>query len=221
MKAEYIDHMGNDLTVANAARVSMGKWKAELDDADVKLIGYLARHNHWTPFGQPAIQLRITVPIFVARQAHRSTVGTVRNEESRRYVDDDPEFFVPVVWRSRPEKSIKQGSGGPLPTHLSWKADAIYGGAIDHCEQTYKNLLALGVAPEQARMVLPQSMMTSWIETGTLAYWWRFYGLRSDSHAQKEIQELAAMIKAVVEPLFPVCWAALESAGQSKYETTT
>jgi thymidylate synthase (FAD) len=212
MHVEYLDHMGTDLTVSNSARVSMGKWKEELDAADEKLIGYLARHSHWTPFAETAIQLRITVPIFVARQAHRSTVGTVRNESSRRYIDDAPEFFIPSEWRSRPEKSIKQGSGDPLEAFEQACASDIYKRLIAYAEDAYKLLLNINVAPEQARMVLPQSMMTQWVETGSLAYWWRFYSLRSDSHAQKEIQDLAALIKERVQPLFPVCWKALEES---------
>jgi thymidylate synthase (FAD) len=215
MQVDYLDHMGTDLTVANAARVSMGKWKNELDEKDIRLIGYLAKHAHWTPFGQPQIQLRITAPIFVARQAFRSTIGTVRNETSRRYVDDAPEFFIPETWRERPEQSIKQGSAGPLREHLSWKAHAFYKGAVDHCEQTYHNLLAIGIAPEQARMVLPQSMMTQWVEAGSLAYWWRFFSLRSDPHAQKEIQDLAFMIEEKVAPLFPHSWAALKDSKEA------
>jgi thymidylate synthase (FAD) len=190
----------------------MGKWKDQFDESDEKLIKYLAKHSHWTPFGQPVIQLRVTVPIFIARQAHRSTVGTVRNEISRRYVDDAPEFFAPEEWRSRPAKSIKQGSGEALPMHLAWKADALYTNSVSKAAEAYNALLELGVAPEQARMVLPQSMMTQWVESGSLAYWWRFYCLRSDSHAQKEIQDLASLIKEVVQPLFPVCWKALEES---------
>lgn len=212
MHVEYLDHMGTDLTVSNSARVSMGKWKERLDTADKKLIEYLARHSHWTPFAETAIQLRITVPIFVARQAFRSTVGTVRNEVSKRYCDDAPEFFIPSEWRSRPEKSIKQGSGAALDGAVQENVKTVYKNFLSIASDAYALLLERGVAPEQARMVLPQSMYTSWVETGSLAYWWRFYSLRSDSHAQKEIQDLAALIKEQVQPLFPVCWKALEES---------
>lgn len=209
MKVEYLAHFGNDLMVVNTARVSMGKEKAELDDADRRLIAYLAANNHITPFFHPQIQLRITAPIFVARQAFRSTVGTARNEISRRYVDDDPEFFVPDTWRSRPEASIKQGSGGPLPPAFQFLAGGAYDRAVRTAVDAYERLLENGIAPEQARMVLPQSMETMWIETGSLAYWARFYELRAEKHAQIEIQQLAENIAKWIAPLFPVSWAAL------------
>ena len=224
MKVDYIDHLGDDLTVVNAARVSFdkesdleiveeGDWPDKpptlgLGQRDKKLINYLAKHGHWTPFSHPQIQLRYTVPIFVARQEFKHIVGFTRNEVSRRYVDDDPEFFIPEVWRSRPEGSVKQGSGG-----VDWaKQEDIqedYGAFLGAALDLYQYMIQDGIAPEQARMVLPQSMYTSYYITGSLAAFARMYKQRSDNHAQKEIQDLAEMVKDVVQPLYPVSWAAL------------
>jgi thymidylate synthase (FAD) len=209
MKIEYLDHMGSDLTVVNAARVSLAKYKEAMDQSDEKLIRYLAEHNHWTPAGQPQIQVRIAAPIFVARQWFRSNVGCVRNEQSRRYIDSEPTFFTPPEWRSRPEGSIKQGSGEVLDTRKQYRANQAYEAGVYAAEQAYKALLEWGVAPEQARMVLPQSMYTEWVETGSLAYFARVWGLRVDSHAQGEIQELASMLDPIIRPLFPISWEAL------------
>jgi len=213
--AEYIDHLGSDLTVVNSARVSFSKesdWEdtgvaLKLSQKDEKLIDYLAKHAHTTPFTHPQITLRETVPIFVARQRFKHMVGFTYNEVSRRYVDDTPEFFFPEVWRSRPEGSLKQGSGGPVQ-HMKAVQDR-YRWAMDKAEEAYKEFLALGVAPEQARMVLPQSMLTSYYVTGSLAAFARAYNQRIDSHAQVEIQELAKQWDAVISPLYPVSWAAL------------
>jgi len=210
MKAEYLSHMGDDTMVTNCARVSFRKWKDKFDESDVRLIYYLAKHAHWTPFSHPQVQLRITAPIFVARQWFRSTVGVARNEVSRRYVDDLPEFYCPDDWRSRPDGSIKQGSGEPVSeealgeaTHQRIKVEAICVNAYDKLVNEY------GIAPEQARMILPQSMETQWIETGSLAYFARICKQRTDSHAQAEIQELAMDVSDIIKPLFPVSWLAL------------
>lgn len=210
MKIELLDVLGDDLMVVNAARVSMAKERYEFDmESDSKLISYLAEHEHWTPFGHPQIQFRVTVPIFVARQWTRSVIGTVRNEISRRYVDKEPAIFIPESWRARPEGSIKQGSGSDVDTHTQFKAENLYREAVKVCLTAYDTLLHWGIAPEQARMILPQSMYTQWIETGSLAYWARFYKLRSDPHAQQEIQACADMVDAAIKPLFPVSWEAL------------
>lgn len=214
IRAEYINHMGDDLMVVNAARVSFDKESepdvlnyGSLKREDVRLIGYLARHNHWTPFSHPQITLRETVPIFVARQRFKHMVGFTYNEVSRRYVDDEPEFFVPEVWRSRPDGSVKQGSGGRHP--YSDRFDLEYSVFLDHAEHLYGSMIADGIAPEQARMVLPQSMLTSYYVTGSLAAFARAYKQRIDSHAQQEIQQLAQQWGSIIEPLFPVSWAAL------------
>src|SRR5690554_6726977 len=223
MKAELIDRMGNDLTVVNAARVSFDKeseWEVRttsegvscgvrLSEKDVKLINYLAKHNHFTPFTHPQITLRETVPIFVARQRFKHVVGFTYNEVSRRYVDDEPEFYVPDVWRSRPEGSVKRGSGEGVVDELQRLCDSMYASSAKSCLNTYNLMIEKGVAPEQARMVLPQSMYTSYYVTGSLAAFARFYKQRSDDHAQKEIQELAKQVGVIIQPLYPVSWRAL------------
>ena len=211
MKAELIDHMGSDLTVVNSARVSFDK-ESQLDvdglfDQDKRLIAYLAKHNHFTPFTHPQITLRETVPIFVARQRFKHVVGFTYNETSRRYVNDTPEFFMPESWRGRPEGSIKQGSGDIHPNSLAW--DLQYKSLCKLAEELYTSMIEDGVAPEQARMLLPQSMFTSYYVTGSLAAWARAYKQRSDSHAQVEIQNLSHQWDALIRPLFPVSWAAL------------
>ncbi len=198
MKAELIDMMGDDLTVVNAARVSFNKrsdWfydesgRSELSKRDQRLIGYLAKHNHWTPFSHVMVQMRETVPIFVARQRFKHMVGFTYNEVSRRYDDSPPEFYVPETWRLRAENK-KQGSSDEIVgENTNIKTD--YRLFLDHCRNMYESLLEDGVAPEQARMVLPQSMYTSYYVTGSLAAWARAYKQRIDEHAQKEIQDLA------------------------------
>ena len=207
MKVRYIQHMGSDLTVVNAARVSMRKEHTYFDnDADTKLIKYLARENHFTPFTHCMVTLCETVPIFVARQRFKHTVGFSYNEVSRRYVDDDPEYDFPE-WRERAE-NVKQGSGGKIDDGIP-DIDEIYGKAIYEADSAYKNLLLAGVAPEQARAVLPQSMLTEYWVTGSLSAWARAYKLRSDSHAQQEIQLLAAWWDKEISKLFPASWAEL------------
>ena len=225
MRAEYVDHLGDDLRVVNAARVSFDKesdWVppedgfcghldccGELGDKDKKLIHYLATHGHWTPFSHPQITIRETVPIFVARQRFKHMVGFTYSEVSRRYVDDEPEFYVPDVWRSRPEGSVKQGSGEELDADTECYVKEDYRQALEKCQEVYQFMLRQGVAPEQARMVLPQSMYTSYYVTGSLAAFSRAYKQRIDSHAQQEIQELAKQWDSIIRPLFPVSWQAL------------
>lgn len=231
MKCELIDSMGSDLSVVNAARVSFDKeseWEFDrindswyLSDKDKKLIKFLARENHFTPFTHCVITLRETVPIFVARQRFKHTVGFTYNEVSRRYVDDAPEFYVPEHWRKRPEGSVKQGSSEETVSYLDWQFDSkikagsgpdarkAYKEFIEYAERYYSVLIVSGVAPEQARMVLPQSMYTSYYTTGSLSAFARAYNLRSEESAQKEIQELAISWKNIIEPLFPESWAAL------------
>jgi thymidylate synthase (FAD) len=207
MQAEYVDHMGGDVTVVNAARVSFNKHISYIHDRDVRLIRFLARNGHWTPFGHPQITMRETVPLFVARQRFKHMVGFVYNEVSRRYVDDEPEFFIPASWRKRPDSNIKQGSGETHQQSPAWHAH--YNNAMQNIRHLYNCMVQAGVAPEQARMVLPQSMYTSYYVTGSLAAWARAYKLRADDHAQVEIQQLAAQWDDIVRPLFPVSWTAL------------
>lgn len=216
MQADLIDHMGSDLTVVNAARVSFYKESLEFVEQDEKLIKYLARHNHFTPFTHPQITLREKVPIFVARQRFKHTVGFSYNEVSRRYVDDEPEFYTPSVWRKRAENA-KQGSSLEEITYLNFigrfddtdEISAHYERVISHVLEVYERMIDSGVAPEQARMVLPQSMYTEFIVTGSLAAFARAYKLRSDPHAQMEIQELAKLWDHIIRPLYPVSWSAL------------
>ena len=211
---ELLDKLGSDLTVVNAARGSFAKQSDSLNESDERLIKYLAKHKHWTPFSQCQVQLRIAAPIFVARQAFKSSVGTSRNEISRRYVDESPTYYTPTEWRSRPTNGMKQGSGGAVDADTARRCDAILSSAISRADGAYARLLAVGVAPEQARMVLPQNMVTEWVETGSLAYWARFYSLRSAPDAQKEIQDMAEKIAAVIASLFPVSWKALTEISQ-------
>jgi len=215
VRAEYIDHMGSDDRVADAARVSFDKRADQFGPGkNARLIGYLARHGHWTPFAHPQITMRETVPIFVARQRLKHMIGFTYNEVSRRYVDDEPEFFKPDDWRARPDGSVKQGSGDLLPLNDSMRADDRYMRSIDRCLDAYEGMLSDGVAPEQARMVLPQSMMTSYYVTGSLAAWARAYKQRIDPHAQVEIQQLAQQWGEIIRPLFPVSWSALAEPGE-------
>jgi thymidylate synthase (FAD) len=209
MKVTFIDKLGSDLTVVNAARVSFSKHKTEFDDSDARLIRYLAKHDHFTPFTHPQISLRIQAPIFVARQWWRHIVGVARNEVSRRYVDDLPELYYPDAWRSRPDGSIKQGSGDPLGEDVQVDVDWEYAKHMFDAMRLYRKMLDQGVAPEQARMVLPQSMETEWIETGSLAYYARVYRQRVDDHAQVEIRRLAQDVGVIVSELYPVSWEAL------------
>lgn len=231
MKVELLDHMGSDLSVVNAARVSFDKesgWEIKgyreevdlearsvteypiinLSDKDAKLINYLAKHNHWTPFGHCYATFRIKAPIFVARQLGKHQVGLVWNEVSRRYVDSDPEFYTPEVWRERAE-NVKQGSSNQ-PVELSqYLSDALKIQWKHHLND-YKALIDVyGVCPEQARMVLPQSMMTEWWWSGSLAAFARVCKLRLDPHTQKETRDVAEMISAALAERFPVSWEAL------------
>ena len=191
MQVTLINSMGNDQTVVDAARVSFAKKADNYTEAqNEKLIQYLARHNHWTPFGHAQATFHIEAPIFVARQLVKHQVGLVWNEVSRRYVDDSPRFFSPSSWRPRSEDK-KQGSDKHdiiADMRQAWK---IYESAIHNISKTYGILLEMGVAPEQARMVLPQSMMTEWYWTGSLAAWSRVCRLRISDDAQAETERIA------------------------------
>lgn len=212
LKVELIDSMGDDLRVANVARVSFAKWKQELDVQDVRLLHYLAEHDHGSPFRHTAITVRIEAPIWLARQLGKHQVGMSWNEVSRRYVDTGIEIWSPKEWRKRPDKSIKQGSGEPLKNLDQMVADAIAQEAHDVALAAYESLLALGVAPEQARGVLPQNMMTSWIWTGSLAAFFHCYRLRAGEGAQEEAKEFASLLESIIRPLFPHSWKALSDA---------
>ncbi|MBK55935.1 MAG: thymidylate synthase (FAD) [Flavobacteriaceae bacterium] len=199
MEVKVIDVMGTDLTVVNAARVSFAKEHSEFDGIkDTKLIKYLAEHNHWSPFGHCSMQFHIKAPIFVARQLVKHQVGLVWNEVSRRYVDDDPEFYIPDTWRSRPESS-KQGSGEEI---IIYNIDS----TLQFVKQTYDNLLKANVAPEMARMILPQNLYTEWYWSGTLMAFARVCNLRCAKDTQWETQQIANLIHYEARQLFPTSW---------------
>ena len=214
IKATYIDHMGNDLTVANAARVSFGKTSEMEDDPwgppklkakDDKLIRYLAKHKHISPFGHCFASFHVKAPIFVARQLVKHKFLRW-NEISRRYVDDEPEFYVPEVWRGR-SADKKQGSEGEVK--LGTLDDTIVSDSPHEALCAYNALLDAGVAPEQARMVLPQSTMTEWYWSGSLDAFADMCNLRCKPDTQAETQEVAWDISEKMKELFPVSWAAL------------
>ena len=203
MEVKFIDKMGTDLTVVNAARVSYAKTKEQFEDKDEKLIAFLAKHNHWSPFAHASLQFRIKAPVFVARQLVKHQVGLSWNEVSRRYVDFPPEVFKPESWRGRPVDS-KQGSAGTVdlgPT-VNHNLETV----TESCLILYNALIDKGVAPEQARMVLPQSMMTEWYWSGTLYAFARVCNLRCAKDTQKETQDVANAIATHCSKEFPISW---------------
>lgn len=215
IKVTLLDHMGSDLSVVNAARVSFEK-ESEWDDEglsapDAKLISYLAAHDHWSPFAHTSVQFRIKAPIFVARQLVKHQVGGVWNEESRRYIDSEPEFYFPEVWHGRPVNA-KQGAGVPM---VNSSSVGFCGANINIYDitvialQMYLRQIEDGVAPEEARMCLPLNTMTEWIWTGSVMFWGRVCKQRLDSHAQGATSSVAQQIDKLIEPLFPVSWKAL------------
>lgn len=209
MKVELIDYMGTDSSVVNAARVSFANSGDEgrTDEQNSKLINYLAKHNHWTPFGHTSITLRVTAPIPIRTQCFKHKVGFVENEESRRYVSYTPDIYTPA-WRESTTNK-KQGSGGEFSSALQTGLDYTYRRAVESSVKTYEKLLEQGVAEEQARFVLPQGAMVNWYWTGSLSAYARFCKQRMDPHAQQEVQELAREVSSIVEPLFPASWEAL------------
>lgn len=214
MKVTYIDHMGSDLSVVNAARVSFGKkseWHQRiytgepniLKTKDAKLINYLAKHNHKSPFNHTFATFHVKAPIFVARQLVKHEYMPW-NEISRRYVDDEPEFYQPDVWRGR-SADKKQGSDGVINDIRPSVATNM----VEDCRQNYNYLLAKGVSPEQARMVLPQSTMTEWYWSGTLFAFAKMCKLRMKSDTQEETQYIAGKIALAMAKIYPVSWDAL------------
>jgi len=218
-----IEVMGSDLTVVNAARVSFHKessWDGEqhqtgsitgktLPDKDKKLISYLAKHKHWTPFAHPQIMLHIKAPISIRTQLFKHKVGFVENEISRRYVTEEPEIYIPK-WRSKPTNGAKQGSEDFLTNTATLEAaEIMYFGMASDALKTYNWLLEAGIAPEQARFALPQGTYTEWYWTGSLAAYARVFKQRIDPHAQWEVREYADAMGSLIQPYFPVCWAEL------------
>jgi thymidylate synthase (FAD) len=206
--------MGDDLMVVNAARVSFHKESTQMTSGDAKLIQYLAKHDHVSPFFHPQIQFRIKMPIFVAREWYRHQIGFSRNEVSRRYVDTTPEYWTPAPDELRErDPKLKQGSKETPVLN----ADELYGKIEEEsrrCVQLYTDLLEQGVAPEIARTILPQSMYTEFIETGSLAAYARLCKLRTSPDAQREIQTYAKAIGECLAQKFPFSWAALTSSSE-------
>lgn len=269
---EYLDHMGSDLTVANAARTSFGKestwawdgierslvglpahgayngaghlrvlrpedaslirflatgfrtkdWDALIEkitgtaqlyntehskqELTAILLGYKKSAQHWAPFGHPHMQIRMKLPMFLARQFVKHQIGGTWSEESRRYMSSEPEFWLPEEWHCRPG-DIKQGSGGAIQ-HVAFARDCAES-STKHALWSYQALLEAGVAPEEARIVMPLNTMTTVTWTGSLLFWSRVCNQRLDSHAQKAANELAGQIAIIAQPRFPVSWAAL------------
>ncbi len=240
--AEYVNHMGNDKSVATAARVSFDKVAEMFSDAENEsLIRYLARGRsskdymnlvaliaegvgsqaeainileevrntatHWTPFTHTAITLRMAAPVPIRTQSFKHKQGFTENEESRRYISSRPELFIPDHFRSKPEGSIKQGSGDEHIRSAKWLE--IYTNRCGEAINEYERMIQDGVCPEQARFILPQGVLVNWIWTGNLYAFANFYNKRTDSHAQVEIQQLAHQVGNIIQPLFPVSWDAL------------
>lgn len=230
ISVEYVNHMGDDLAVVNAARVSFDKesnWELVdapqygcdpnelytqhvLSEQDKKLINYLAKNNHWSPFAHNSITLRIKAPIFVARQLVKHQVGGVWNEVSRRYVDSEPEFYFPDVWR-KAAKNVKQGSSDEKLEMLYPEMDlAMYiESVLAETLSLYQTCLSKGMCPEQARMILPQNTMTEWWWTGSLMFFARVCKQRLDPHSQKETRDVAELISKQLLKLFPYSWEVL------------
>jgi thymidylate synthase (FAD) len=183
-----------------------------LSEKDQKLIAYLAKHNHWTPFAHAFLSFRIKAPIFVARQLVKHQVGLAWNEVSRRYVDDEPEFWFPKEWRGKPENAKQGSSDEAVKLESIWQfedGEADVRDVVNDSLQVYTSLIRQGVAPEQARMVLPQNMMTEWVWSGSLAAFARVCKLRLDAHAQAETREIAEQIHAKIPAEFEHSWTAL------------
>ena len=229
MQVTLLDSMGSDLSVVNAARVSFDKeseWDVvdigapigieKLNDADCKLIRYLATHNHWSPFSHAFASFRIKAPIFVARQLVKHTVGLAWNEVSRRYVSTEPEFYLPDYWR-KSASNVKQGSSNEavklkLNNGFDYSEDGLDETPYEACERSldvYLCMLKQGVCPEQARIILPQNTMTEWIWSGSLYAFARVCNLRLDNHTQKETQMVAQQISNKMNQLFPESWKVL------------
>jgi thymidylate synthase (FAD) len=221
MNVTFIDSMGTDLSVVNAARVSFNKESfynfsegfANLEERDVKLIKYLANHDHFTPFTHCTITMREHVPIFVARQRFKHVIGFSYNEISRRYVSYEAETYTPAEWRKAASDKKQGSSDETIDINPNNQIVDIYQQAIDSALWTYDRLIQKGVCPEQARMVLPQSTYTEYYVTGSLYAWARAFNLRSSSDAQKEIQDLAWRWDEILMEKFPYSWVALTEAG--------
>lgn len=212
---ELVDNMGTDLSVVNAARVSYGQVSTSMSDRDLGLVKFLAEHNHVTPFRHTAITLRCKAPIFIARQLGKHQVGFSWNEISRRYKDDKAipiQCFVPSIVMGRPE-SLMKDRPEPLDKHKQSAMKATILSANVSAYNSYLTLIENGVAPEQARMVLPQGMITEWIWTGSLFGFAALYKQRSADGAQYEVRVFAEELHKIMSKLYPICWGALTNKG--------
>ncbi len=216
---EYVDHMGDDLRVVNAARISFDKQsRLEVDETgywlapeDGKLIGFLAEHRHVAPFFHPQVCLRIEMPVFLAHQWWRSTVGVCRSEVYRRYVVSEPDCYLPKTWRLK--GSAANGSADRLDDAGTADLSARIERAQQLLKELYREAVDRDVAPELAQMLLPQSTYTRWIETGSLHYYARVFALQTGSAAQPELTRYAEAVGQVLAGLFPVSWKALTGRG--------
>lgn len=200
-------HCGSDLSVVNSARVSFDKESSSLSDKDEKLIHYLAKHKHTSPFGHAFVTFKVDAPVFVARQLVKHKFLRW-NEVSRRYVDEEPDIYSPDLWRTRPDNK-KQGSGEAFERDHQQFLQQQYVEIMDRVLYMYEYMTAYGVAPEQARMMLPQSMMTSWWWSGSLDAFADMCKLRLGPDSQTETREVAIQIAEEMVNLFPVSWKAL------------
>ena len=216
MKVSLIDFMGSDLTVVNAARVSFNKQSEMLQERDEELIIYLASHGHWTPFAHPQLQFRISAPIFVARQLGKHQVGLAWNEVSRRYVNYEPELYTPIEWREKPEMRKQGSSKNTVFLPLTDRDDIEK--LLRSSVELYERLIKKGIAPEQARMILPQSMYTEWIWSGSLYAFSRVYNLRASAEAQAETKTIVDEIGMNAVKHFPVSWRCLTENPEKEIE---
>lgn len=214
-KVEYIEHMGDDLSIVNAARVSFGKQKQAFDEKDYRLLVYLVKHEHMSPFRHAVVKLRITCPIFVERQWFKHQIGATANSISGRYVQYDLGYWTPDTLR-KGSASIKQGSlEEPVERHE--EALKLYHETCDHVWKVYDQLInEYGVCKEQARTLLGLNTNTQFMFTASLQAWWHFYRLRTDSHAQYEIRQYAYKVGEIMQELFPNAWKSLREHGKEQ-----
>jgi len=213
---QFTEEQNNNLIRFLARGMAKKDWEELLSYIDLGTRSSTTAHElavymrsipeHWVPFGHPHISIRMSAPVPIARQAFKHKIGLVESEESRRYVSSTPMLYVPDAFRSA-AASVKQGSGDVHPDSDIWAES--YTSIGNTCIKAYENMIQAGICPEQARFILPQGVEVNWVWTGSLYAYANFYNQRSDSHAQKEIQELAEQINQIITPLYPVSWAAL------------
>lgn len=207
IKVKYLNHMGGDLSVVNSARVSFGKNKDSIDEKDVKLINYLAKYKHFTPFEHCSLSVLVRCPLFIRSQIHRHRTFSY-NEISRRYTSENIEFYEPEVYRKQHDKS-KQCSAENFDEDTSNAIRELVKESHSKALKLYNQLIDEGVAREMARGILPQNLMTEFWMTGNLRNWIHFLGLRVDSHAQKEVRDIARPILDIIKEKFPISAKAL------------